>query len=103
MSNPTMTIINRDRRVFIVEYVAHPPVDKWHPDEPREPMVKFYDHTYAGFGPLGQYVADYYVETLLTGNQDHGLCLNGGVPVWTIDRTPMMVVRMWLHLMEDRT
>ncbi len=25
MSNPTMTIINRDRRVFIVEYVAHPP------------------------------------------------------------------------------
>jgi hypothetical protein len=111
MSNPTMTIINRDRRVFIVEYVAHPPVDKWHPDEPREPMVKFYDHTYADdqpgihsrFGPLGQYVADYYVETLLTGNQDHGLCLNGGVPVWQIDRSSMMVVRMWLHLMEDRT
>jgi hypothetical protein len=48
-------------------------------------------------------VADYYVETLLTGNQDHGLCLNGGVPEWQIDRSSMMVVRMWLHLMEDRT
>lgn len=101
MSNPTMTIINRDRRVFIVEYIPALP-----PSWPLKPLVKFYDATYAGhpeFGPLGQYVADYYVETLLTGNQDHGLCLNGGVPVWQIDRSSMMVVRMWLHLMEDRT
>lgn len=91
MSNPTMTIINREPAVFIVEYIAHPPVDKWHPDEPRLPMVKFYDHTYADdqpgihsrLGPLGQYVADYYMEkrcspaTRITGCASTVGCLRG--------------------------
>jgi hypothetical protein len=60
------------------------------------PLVEFYDYTYANqktFGPRGQFVARYYVSTLL---KDHrpgtGLCLDGGIPEWNVDAAPYSVV-----------
>lgn len=76
------------------------------------PMVEFYDATYAddslpggppGFGPWGQFVSRYHGATLLEGTPEdaarRGLCLDGGVPQWTIDRVTMVKVRGWLASM----
>lgn len=53
----------------------------------NDPLVEFYDRTYAGkpgFAAIGQFVTRYNLTQLLTVTG--GLCLDGGVPVWTLDR-----------------
>lgn len=64
--------------------------------EKDDPMVEFYDATYAGtkdFGPLGQFVSRYYWSTL-TGQDTYSRCdhrlgspgidLCGYVPEWKV-------------------
>lgn len=60
--------------------------------------IEFYDVKYAGdgFDELGQFVSRYYVETLLDDYPNNGLCLDGGVPVWTIDGAAMRKLYFWL-------
>lgn len=58
-------------------------------------VVSFYDSRYS-HTPLGQFVSDYYVETLLERECGYGLTLYGGVPDWTIDAGAMDLVRSWL-------
>lgn len=56
-----------------------------------EPMVEFYDADYAGkrgFTSLGQFVSRYYLKTL-TERPIAGLCLDGGVPKWSIRAEPL--------------
>lgn len=51
-------------------------------------LVEFYDATYAGvkgFPELGQFVSRYFASTLKEGSIG-GLCLDGGVPEWFIDK-----------------
>jgi hypothetical protein len=54
------------------------------------PMVEFYDTTYAGEDPdtfsghLGQFVSRYYVSTLMDTDPTKGICLDGGIPEWTV-------------------
>jgi hypothetical protein len=62
----------------------------------RTPLVEFYDATYAGrgFGPRGQFVSRYYLDTL-TGEGSfsqgdlrvgmNGLNLHFGEPAWKLD------------------
>lgn len=55
------------------------------------PRVVFYDRRFThGFpenGGHGQQISAYYLETLLEGPaRADGLCLDGGVPNWTIRR-----------------
>jgi hypothetical protein len=52
-----------------------------------EPLVEFYDTTYIeNFGPPGQFVTRYFLETLQRANNHCGLCLDGGSQaVWSID------------------
>ncbi len=63
--------------------------------------VEFYDLTYRGnprFGPRGQFVSRYYVETLIADPDEHrGLNLYGAEPAWVIDAAAMAVVRSWLR------
>lgn len=67
------------------------------------PGVEFYDYTYANqktFGPRGQFVSRYYVDTILEdgyGILGRGLDLHGGVDVWKIDGAAMRIVRDWLR------
>lgn len=52
-----------------------------------EPLIEFYDQTYAGdprFGERGQFVANYYLSTLREPNARRGIDLSGGVPAWRI-------------------
>ena len=59
----------------------------------KAPMVEFYDSRYAGasFGERGQFVSRYYVSTLLD-RQPLGLCLDGGVPEWSVSAAGMQQV-----------
>jgi hypothetical protein len=95
-----MIITNENGRQFFVRVVLQG--DRYGLDEclmhdTDRPMVEFYDYTYANkktFGPRGQFVARYYVSTLLKDQrQDNrrgtGLCLDGGVPEWQVDALPL--------------
>jgi hypothetical protein len=57
-------------------------------------LVAFYDTRYE-HTPLGQFVSRYYVDTILKGTA--GLCLDGGVPEWTISAAGMARVREHLQ------
>tara|TARA_R110000868_G_scaffold8513_3_gene44072 strand:- start:18543 stop:18839 length:297 start_codon:yes stop_codon:yes gene_type:complete len=63
------------------------------------PMVEFYDARYP-HTEYGQFVARYYVETILEGDgygpKDSGLCLDGGIPEWTVSQEDMVTVRNFL-------
>jgi hypothetical protein len=57
-------------------------------------MVEFYDTRYP-HTQYGQFVSRYYVDTILDGS-DCGLCLDGGVPSWTVSAEDMKTVRSFL-------
>lgn len=58
------------------------------------PLVEFYDSRYP-HTEFGQFVSCYYVSTILESD-DRGLCLDGGVPDWSISAKDMAVIRTWL-------
>ena len=60
----------------------------------EKPMVEFYDTRYP-HTQYGQFVSRYYVETILDGSEC-GLCLDGGVPSWTVSAEDMKTVRNFL-------
>jgi hypothetical protein len=60
----------------------------------KAPMVEFYDTRYP-HTQYGQFVSRYYVDTILDGS-DCGLCLDGGVPSWTVSAEDMKTVRGFL-------
>ena len=54
----------------------------------KAPIVEFYTKG-------GQFISRYYVGTILDGS-DCGLCLDGGVPDWTVSAQDMGTVRDFL-------
>jgi hypothetical protein len=64
-----------------------------------KPLVEFYDARYP-HTEFGQFVARYYVETILEGDgygpKDSGLSLDGGIPEWTVSASDMVTVRNFL-------
>lgn len=61
----------------------------------EKPTVAFYDARYA-FGPHGQFVADYYVESLQVHDKHKGLYLCGNHKPWTVDAASLRLVWSWL-------
>jgi hypothetical protein len=58
-------------------------------------MVEFYDSRYDFPDSMGrgQFVSRYYVSTLEEGNQNgEGLCLDGGIPEWSVSAEGMKQV-----------
>jgi hypothetical protein len=60
----------------------------------EEPFVEFYDKRYP-HTEYGQFISRYYVSTILEYD-NQGLCLDGGIPEWSISARDMGVVRSWL-------
>jgi hypothetical protein len=64
------------------------------------PLVEFYDIRYP-HTEYGQFVSRYYVSTILGtdkwGRGEGGLCLDGGVPSWTVSAQDMDTVRAYLR------
>lgn len=65
-----------------------------------KPLVEFYDNRYPHTED-GQFISRYYVETILGtdryGRGTGGLCLDGGVPSWTVSEQDMDTVREYLR------
>jgi hypothetical protein len=58
-------------------------------------MVEFYDSRYdfPDFMGRGQFVSRYYISILEEGNRDgRGLCLDGGIPEWSVSAEGMKQV-----------
>jgi hypothetical protein len=59
------------------------------------PIVQFFDRRF-NFSENGQFISSYYISTLINDNKKNGLCLQGGVPDWTISAASMTLVVSWL-------
>jgi hypothetical protein len=63
-------------------------------------MVEFYDSRYTGgdFAERGQFVSRYYAATLLQCSQyPNGLCLDGGIPAWSVSANGMKEVLEYIQ------
>lgn len=67
--------------------------------EHDEPMVEFYDARQTAFGPRGQFVSRYYVDTFMSRSNDHALDLQGGVDDWFLTHFEVRHVKQ--HLREE--
>lgn len=101
-----MIVTNSEGRRFYVRVVFRGDRfgldDKLKHDE-DDPLIEFYDFTHrtprrrspAGlpeFGPRGQFVSRYFARTLAEHREGTGICLDGGVSVWSIDATTFQPV-----------
>ncbi len=68
-----------------------------------EPSVEFYDSNQDPdkFGPLGQFVSRYYLTTLLQHDLGAGLCLDGGIPEWSVSQIDMAIVHGFLMAQDE--
>lgn len=65
----------------------------------KDQMVEFYDSRYnheSGMG-RGQFVSRYYTSTILNGQYPSGLCLDGGIPAWSVSAEGMKQVIEYLR------
>lgn len=64
----------------------------------KRPVVAFYDATYDDrFPPLGQYVAEYYPETIReVATKGAGLDLHMGIPSWQVDAESIGKIDDWV-------
>ena len=63
-------------------------------------MIEFYDSrfTQGADGNRGQFVTRYYISTLLAGSQyPNGLCLDGGIPAWSVSADGMKQVLEYIQ------
>lgn len=71
----------------------------------REPMIEFWDARYDHVPGRGQFVTRYFVSTILDGldNASYplGLCLDFGVPSWTVSPNGMRQIVDYLRSMTD--
>lgn len=78
----------------------HTGLDRQYINTAGNPVAAFYDRRYCQppFHPeYGQFISEYYVSDLCTGQPITGLCLQGGVDAWTIDAATMQQVVAFLE------
>jgi hypothetical protein len=65
----------------------------------KAPMVEFYDSRYndSDFDGRGQFVSRYYISTLVTSQYPNGLCLDGGIPAWSVSADGMKQVLEYIQ------
>jgi hypothetical protein len=107
VDNSMLKIINDKGRAFNVRRVKEG--DKYglndcltHGPDKLGDLIEFYDASTVlkTHGDRGQFVTRYYVRTLQSDSAQlisRGLCLNGGVPVWTVDAGAMLAVIRWIQ------
>ncbi len=86
--------------VYAAGAAVHTRQDHQYINKASEAVAAFYDRRYcqSPFHPeYGQFISEYYVSDLCTGQPSNGLCLQGGVDAWTIDATTMQQVVAFLE------
>lgn len=104
---PTTTVMNDQGVTFHARLIRtgdrYGLVDKLTNDGAA--MVEFFDAEAdpAKFGPLGQFVSRYYVDTFNeTAEDGRGIALDLGVPRWTISAANVAEVAAWLASLDPR-
>ena len=64
-----------------------------------DPLVEFYygRFSHSDFGRMGVFAGRYYARTILESSHQHGLCLDGGTPGWTLPPEAMAIATQWLR------
>lgn len=94
-------VVNSEGRAFLVRVVHegdHYGLNDCLITHDGEPMIEFYDATYAGdsrFGPRGQFVSRYYLDTLERHGENVGLNLQGDVDVWHVSAENVQDAIKW--------
>lgn len=57
-------------------------------------LIEFWDARYSNFGPLGQFISNYNLSTLVGHDPMEGINLDGGVPDWEIDAAALRLA-LW--------
>ena len=99
-NRPHMTIKAANGIAFRVELVAPGAAygrDNCLTNDSDETLVEFLDTRYFG----GQFISRYYLSTLLEKTEG-GLCLDGGIPDWSIDAKSYVVIDLWLRIYAQR-
>lgn len=103
---PTTTVMNDQGVTFHARLIRtgdrYGLVDKLTNDGAA--MVEFFDAEAdpAKFGPLGQFVSRYHVDTFNeTAEDGRGIALDGGVPRWTITAANVAEVAAWLASLDS--
>lgn len=128
-SAPVLRVDNQNLHPWLVRYlrpgdrygaefclVHGEPRRGWSEASRLKPILQFYDYRNPGFdrdfvGPrnapgwdkaplLGQFVANYYVQTLRERAPGLGLCLHGSIPAWCVDAILMDRVMQWVDMLE---
>lgn len=91
-----MKITNDEGRTFLVRAVRKGErygLDDCLTHDEADPLIEFYDLSAdpKKFGERGQFVSRYYASTLAK-RDGLGLCLDGGIPEWSIDAEAMKPV-----------
>jgi hypothetical protein len=65
----------------------------------KAPMIEFYDarFTHTADDDRGQFITRYYLETLTDSGCPDGLCLDGGVPAWSVSPEGMKQVIAYIE------
>lgn len=88
-----MTFENNKGREFLVLFLE-PGESGAYPAamEPDKQVIEFYDVLYP-HTQYGQFVSRYFADEIMPGYA--GINLSGGVPVWSIDKDAMNLIRAW--------
>ena len=65
----------------------------------KETLVEFYDtrYTSSDFADRGLFVSRYYASSLIDSQYPNGLCLDGGVPEWSVSADGMKQVLEYIQ------
>jgi hypothetical protein len=78
----------------------------WAMKHKGEPMIEFFDVRYL-HTPYGQFTGGrYLLDTFMELGDDRGLCLDGGIPEWSLSAEAVRSVQQWVvrdysHLVSD--
>lgn len=65
----------------------------------NEQLIEFYDTRFNHKSSMGrgQFVSRYYTSTILGGDYSNGLCLDGGIPEYTVSPESMKQIVEYLR------
>ena len=63
-------------------------------------IVKFYDNRQEGFDLLGQFVASYYLDTIINDVKNDDLMLYSDVPSWVVNKEEIKLIKEFCILVK---
>lgn len=79
-------------------------VGKWtiliRKDNDNNATVRFYDNRQEGFDLLGQFVASYYIDTIINDVKNDDLMLYSDIPGWIVNKEEIKLIKEYCTLVK---